>query len=125
MRNKIAAFLSIIIFIYSCQPTNIGSVSAIEDELIDVKLIEIKRFNSVYQIKSVDEKLDTIFLISPEKREYKIDTSKFITLRLTQIKRFRVGKMEQLGAYLIAGNDTLWSEASTNNAPKFYRIIEQ
>jgi len=125
VRNKIVACLSIIIFISSCGSSNNSSVSATKDELINVKLIEIKRFNSVNQIQSVSEKSDTLFLISPGKREYEIDTSKFIALRLTRITNFRVGTMEQLGAYMITGNDTLWSGPSTKNAPKFYRIIEQ
>jgi hypothetical protein len=123
--RKIIIPLSIIIFVCSCRSTNIKSVSVNDDELTSVKLIEMKQFNSVNQIKSVNEKFDTIFLISPGKREYEIDSSKFITLRLTQITRFRVGTMEQLGAYMITGNDTLWSGPSMKNAPKFYRIIEQ
>ena len=81
-------------------------------------------FNSVSQIKSIKENLDTVFLISPNRREYQIDSSKFIALRLKEAMRFRVGQMEQLGAYFITGNDTLWSGRSTKNAPKFYWIDE-
>jgi len=33
--------------------------------------------------------------------------------------------MEQLGAYLITGKDTLWKGANIITAPKFYRILEE
>lgn len=93
--------------------------------MTNIKLLEMKRFNSVNQIKSVNEKSDTIFIISFKKKEYEIDSSKFITLTLAQITRFRVGTMQQLGAYMIVGNDTLWRGPNSDYAPKFYRIIEQ
>ena len=118
------SFLSLIIFLWSCRPTNIKSVSTSNNEITNVKLIEMKRLNSVTQIKSVNEKFDTIFLISPNKKEYAIDTSKFISLRLMKVDRFRVGTMEAMGAYLIIGNGTLWSGESIKHAPMFYRIIE-
>ena len=123
MGQKLIILLGLIALLMSCGTTkSTGSNKPIE--LTNVKLLEVTRFNSVNQIKSIKENLDTIFLISPNKREYQIDSSKFVTLKLTKVTRFRVGTMEQLGAYLVTGNDTLWSGRKIANAPKFYWIVE-
>jgi hypothetical protein len=123
MGKTLIILLGLIAFLLSCGTTKSTDFDKPEG-LANVKLLEVKRFNSVNQIKCIKENMDTIFLISRNKREYQIDSSKFITLRLTQVTRFRVGTMEQLGAYLVSGNDTLWSGRTIENAPKFYWIVE-
>lgn len=108
----------------ACKTTTRNTVSKSPKNLASVKLLEIKKYNSVNQFKSVSENFDTIFLLSQKKKEYIIDSSNFVYLRLEQITRFRVGTMEQLGAYLITGNDTLWSGQNIAKAPKFYWIVD-
>ena len=122
--SRIVAFFSIIIFLYSCYPTK-GSIISTQEKFTKVKIIEMMPFNSVNLMKSVNESVDTILLISPGKQEYKIDTVEYVILKLSQVTRFRVGTMEQLGAYLITGKDTLWKGANITSAPKFYRILEE
>ena len=122
--SRIVAFFSIIIFLYSCYPTK-GSIISTQEKFTKVKIIEMRPFNSVNLMKSVNESVDTIFLISQGKQEYKIDTVEYVILKLSQVTRFRVGTMEQLGAYLITGKDTLWKGANITSAPKFYRILEE
>jgi hypothetical protein len=123
--SRIVAFFSIIIFLYSCYPTKGRIISTQEEKLTKVKIIELRPFNSVNLMKSVNESLDTFFLISPRKKEYKIDTAEYVILKLSHVTRFRAGTMEQLGAYLIIGKDTLWKGANITSAPKFYRILEE
>jgi len=123
MTQRIILLAILFSWLLSCRTTNKNVVDQ-QNELVKVKMFEVKIFNSVSQIKSIKENLDTVFLISPNRREYQIDSSKFIALRLKEAMRFRVGQTEQLGAYFITGNDTLWSGPSTKNAPKFYWIDE-
>ena len=123
MRQKLILSSSLIALLLSCGTTKTTG-SDKPGELINVQLLEVKRFNSVNQIKSVKENLDTVFLISPNKRDYSIDSSKFTTLRLREVTRFRLGQMEQLGANLVTGSDTLWSGLNIKNAPTFYWIDE-
>ena len=121
---KTVAFFSIITILNSCHSTK-GSIISTQEKLTKVKIIEMRPFNSVNLMKSVNESVDTIFLISPGKKEYKIDTAEYVILKLSQVTRFQAGTMEQLGAYLITGKDTLWKGANITSAPKFYRILEE
>ena len=64
---KIVAFFSIITFLNSCYSTK-GSITSTQEKFTKVKIIEMRPFDSVNLMKSVNESVDTIFFNKPRKK---------------------------------------------------------
>ena len=122
-------FLSFNIFI-GCKSIN-NKTTSNEKEL---KVINIAEFEYVFELRTIEkETSDTLFVLSSKNNFYnkynlnKPKSNSTEQLILNNTYRFevlpikpQVSTMQQLGAYIIVENDTLWKGANYKEAPKFY-----
>lgn len=102
---------------------------------IQSKVLSVKEYSYVYEIKGLDlNSNDTIFILSYKENYFdkhhsstpinlekanKIELNKDYTFKSVRIKP-QVSHMQQLGAYIIVENDTLYKSRDSFTIPPYY-----
>ena len=117
----------LLLLMFSCTSPNLSN--SIETKVERLKVVEIKSYNTVYELKTVKENtVDTMLVISYKKgfhngkgkTKSKIIEGEYYKFELSTV-RPRVSTMEQLGAYMIFAEDTLYSASDYKKLPKMYK----
>ena len=120
-------FLVLLMFICSCTSQNLSNT--IKTESKRLKVVKIISYNGFYELTTVKEDIsDTLLIISykkgfskkDKKTQLQIVEDRYYKFELSIIKP-RVSTMEQLGAYMIFGEDTLYRASSSKELPRMYQ----
>lgn len=102
----------------------------IDFNVLNCRIIGIKEYQNTFRFKALNKEKDTILIISLKesyynKNNYKkpvlenlqeIQLDKEYSFYVTQ-KKPLVSTMEQLGAFMVIENDTLWSSSTYKDVP--------
>lgn len=97
-------------------------------KLITCKIIKSREYKTFYSFKAIKEK-DTIYIISYKDYYggHKTQNNNIREIKINEEYNFyltpeiiRTSKMEQLGAFIIIDEDTLWKASNYKEIPKFY-----
>ncbi len=127
--NKIvlAKYLALLICISSCSVKTKSQHKLTTDNL-KCNIVDIKEFDRSYRFTAIDDFGNKIIIISLKSSQQEIpihkavDTvslNKSFDFKVTKIKP-RVSTMEQLGAYIVIENDTLWEASAYRDIPPAY-----
>lgn len=97
--------------------------------VLNCHIIEIKEYGNTFRLKALNKEKDTVLIISLKEVYYENSYKKPVLENLQEIqldkeynfyvtqKKPLVSTMEQLGAFIVVENDTLWSSRTYKDIP--------